>query len=156
MPSHFLTFEAVEMYLDKLDHNGVLVFHATGNDIEEIESNISVIARKLNVMSRVSYEKYTESGHTKHNNGLVLIPERHDVGHKVLKILERVTTASLVSVHKEETYVWVVLTRNKNYIKKLEQDKRWYELASKVSQKLYTDEIIRYKRHQGRITQEVN
>ena len=156
MPNHFFTFEAVEMYLDKLDRDGVLAFHASGDNVEGFEHKISDIARKLNLIGIVAYEQYTETGHMKKNNGLVLIPERHDIGHKVLKFLEIITNASLIPVHKEEVYVWIVLTKNKNHIKKLEQDKRWYKLASKVGDDLYTDEMIRYKRHQGRITQEVD
>jgi len=157
MPKHFVTLEAMQMYLDKLTKDGLLVFHATGQNMEEFEHRISRIASNFKLVGQIAYDRYAEneSKISKRYHGLLAIPREHDLMYKVLKAVERFADIQIIPEHKEEVYAWVVFTKNKSYLKELDREKRWYKLASKSNQVLYTDDIIGYKLHRGEITSEV-
>jgi len=155
IPNHFLTLEAVEMYFTKLNQEGVLVFHATSSDVEEFEHRISNIAKALNLESSMAYERYVEEPDARQDRGLVLMPQESDAKTKIGQVIERLLRLRGLRSSEEEVYSWIVLTRKKENIAKLLQEKRWYNISSNADDPLYTDSLIGYG-NKGNITQEVD
>jgi len=158
MPSHFLTLEAVQTYLEKLTKDGIILIHITGHKVETFEKRISAIANKLKLEGVVAYERYIEHGAKKRNNyGMVVLPKHSKVRHRLLEIVEYVAGIKLKSSEaKEEIYSWVVLTKSKKHISSLMEEKRWYKLDLKEKSILYTDDMINYSVEGSVIADEVD
>jgi len=154
IPNHFLTLEAIEMYLKKLTEDGLLVFHATSADVESFENRISNIAAHLNLHSTIAYERYEEDA-SHQDQGLVIMPRENNIEAKIGRILGKFLHVKGMDDSEEEVYSWIVLSRKKKGIEVLLQENRWYAISSNSNDPLYTDSIIDYEQ-KGDITKEVN
>lgn len=154
IPNHFLTLEAIEMYLKKLTDEGLLVFHATSADVESFENRISNIAAHLNLHSAIAYERYTEAT-SNQEQGLVIMPTENNIQSKIGYTIGQFLHIKSIKSSEEEVYSWIVLSRKKKSIDLLRQENRWYGVSSNSNDPLYTDSIIDYEQ-KGNITKEVN
>lgn len=158
VPNHFLTLEALQMYTEKLTKDGLILIHTTGPNAEVYEKRIAAISEKLKLPGLVAYERYIEyGGHKKTHHGLVVLPDAKDIRSKFLAKIESLTGTKLrAHRYSEETYSWIVLTKNKKHFNALLAEKRWYRLDSKKKSALYTDDMISYSLYGGVITDGVD
>ena len=155
VPNHFLTKEAVEMYMNKLDDEGVVVFHITNH--EGFEGRLWKIAHDLNLESVVAYERYEDEKYKKNYQGLLSFPEDSGLRSRISKAISGVTKFGEIDDQEDDIYGWVVLSRKKSSIKSLIENKRWFALEKEdEEQDMYTDEYIGYDQDKGSITQEVD
>lgn len=153
LPNHFFTKEAVQMYMSKLDDEGIVVFHVTNH--EGFESKLCQIAEDLNIESAVAYESYIDSEDDKDAQGLLVVPEEDGFKNRISKILSNMKSSNVGG--DDDVYGWIVLAKKKGAIKSLVEDKRWFRLENdNKGQGLYTDELIGYNQTKGEITQEVD
>ncbi len=155
-PNHFFTKEAVEMYLSKLDDEGVVVFHISNH--EDLEGRLLKVAKSLKLESIVAYERYSESNDEKSSQGLLLVPEDDGLRSRILKAISNVIRLGK-GIDDEEDAVscWIVISRNKRSLKDLVKNKKWFALEQEnEDREIYTDEYIGYDQKKGSITQEVD
>jgi spermidine synthase len=159
VPNHFLTKEAVEMYLSKLDDEGVVVFHIENH--EYFEGRLLKIAKSLKLESIVAYERYSDSNAEKYSQGLLLVPEANDLRSRILKMISNVIRSSEgvdeEDEDEDEVSRWIVISRKKSSLKELIENKKWFALEKESEDRsVYTDEYIGYNQTKGSITQEVD
>ena len=81
IPIHLLTFEAIELYLNKLTQDGVLVFHIS-NHFFELEPVLGKIAKELNLHAKSRYDQRSaKTGSTRQPSHWLIIspnPENLD------------------------------------------------------------------------------
>lgn len=156
IPTHFLTVDAIKMYFLKLKENGAIALHVTSSDSENIELIIAEIAEHLKLTALIAYERYKNSTLPMQGSGLVKIPEQGSIRDKILSGMEYFSNIRLTMNQEEEVYSWVVLSKNKEALKGLLYESKWHPLDRGSGTKLYTDEIIGYKKHKVEITEEVD
>lgn len=156
VPNHFFTKEAIEMYMDKLQDKGILVFHVTHSDHEDFEDKLFKIVGTIGLEGMVAYERYSEGNKREEDTGLIVVPEDNSFMSKASKYCSMILNRKNPDDLQDEVYGWVVVAKKKDILKRLMEDKRWFALRSHDNDDgVYTDESIGYNQRKGEITQEV-
>ena len=124
IPNHFFTKEAVQMYMSKLDDEGIVVFHVT--NYGGFESKLCHIAEDLNIESSVAYESYIDNEGNKDTQGLLVVPEEDSFRNSMSKILSNMKSSNIGG--DDDVYGWIVLAKKKGAISSLVEDKRWFSV----------------------------
>lgn len=144
IPKHFLTLEAMKLYLKKLSKRGVLLLHIT-NDGNILESILAKLVNELGVYGYSYYENASSTQNAK-------IKGLFNQASNKLKVTERlfnyVYKNDLLSSDnaREEIYSWVVIAKNPKNIASISN--KWQKLYLEQNQELYTDQTINYRNNE--------
>ena len=156
IPKHFLTLEAMQLYLKKLSKTGILLLHITNKE-HDLESLIAKMVIELGAHG-YSYYQSSVTGKNIRRKGLfsegckksTLKTRFFDY----LGYLLKVDFNRLVESEEEEVYAWVAISQDEKNIAELNNSRKWHKLYLEQEQEVYTDKIIGY-RYSGVITKEI-
>jgi hypothetical protein len=156
IPKHFLTLEAMQLYLKKLSNTGILLLHITNRD-NDFES---LIAKMVIELGAHGYSYYQSSITGKNIRKKGLFSEEYKKAVFKTKLFDyladllKVDFSNLINEEEEEVFSWVAISQNEESIAELANSRKWHKLYLDQEQEIYTDKIIGY-RYSGVITREI-
>ena len=143
IPKSFITIEAINLYLRKLQKNGLIVMHITTEE-DGIESIIGRIAQELELAAYVMcIDEYIDD--TKESTS-GLITRKADTNAWYSKLYKNLLLLFGIKSFSSDKNIskWVIIARNKEDLLDLTSDHGWHMLSVDANQEILTDESIEY------------
>ena len=158
IPESFLTIEAVNLYLRKLQQGGLIVIHIT-TDNSGVESILGKLAIDLKLDAYVTCVDEYSSDNDQQADVSGLIVRKGGNNKWYSSLLKNLLSFSGIKTVSSSGAVskWVIISRNKKDLLDLISDHSWHILAVDVDQEIVTDESIGYgDTARGIITKKIN
>jgi spermidine synthase len=158
IPESFLTIEAVNLYLRKLQQGGLIVIHIT-TDNSGVESILGKLAIDLKLDAYVTCVDEYSSDNDQQTDVSGLIVRKGGNNKWYSSLLKNLLSFSGIKTVSSSGAVskWVIISRNKKDLLDLISDHSWHILAVDADQEIVTDESIGYgDTARGIITKKIN
>lgn len=146
IPKPFLTIEAIQIYLAKLNQNGLIIIHTTTTD-RGVGSIIAKIAKTLDLSVYVTYIDESSIGREREFSTSGLFVYKNPTNNKYRQFYREVLS-NVFDIEPESrggcVSRWIVLARRDEDLLHLPVNKIWHRLSDNAAGDLLTDAAIGY------------
>ncbi len=145
IPRYFLTAEAINLYLSKINTQGLIVIHITTKD-KDLESIIGKVTKELNLCAYTSYIEEDIAGDEEALAKTGLIWRKKNVNWQSRLYRNLLTIFGLsFRTSRKNISQWVVIARKEDHLLGIPSTNMWHPLVIKAEQALLADADIDYE-----------